>query len=87
MHLIYGLAGENPRAAERLYHPQRGAPDHLIFANLPLSLCEYQYEVKVDGPRYRTHFASCIEQNVLDTVRRNPSTMLGARVIRGPPSF
>ncbi|GFV65363.1 hypothetical protein TNCV_2072761 [Trichonephila clavipes] len=37
--------------------------------------------------RYPTHFAPCKEQNVLDLLRRNPSTMFGIRVTRAPPSM
>ncbi|GFV57134.1 DUF4817 domain-containing protein [Trichonephila clavipes] len=45
MHLIYGLADGNTRAAERLYrgrYPQRDVPDRQMFANLHHNLCEYE---------------------------------------------
>ncbi|GFT28615.1 hypothetical protein TNCV_4832061 [Trichonephila clavipes] len=44
IHLIFGLAEENARVAERLYrkrHPQRATMECLIFAYFYLSLCEY----------------------------------------------
>ncbi|GFX01812.1 hypothetical protein TNCV_1022151 [Trichonephila clavipes] len=39
------------------------------------------------GPEYPTHFVLCVEQNVLDTVRRTPSPMLGIRVTHSSSSL
>ncbi|GFX47449.1 hypothetical protein TNCV_1734361 [Trichonephila clavipes] len=37
------------------------------------------------GPRCPPYFVPCMEQNMLDTVWRNPSTMLRVRVTHGLP--
>ncbi|GFV81524.1 hypothetical protein TNCV_52481 [Trichonephila clavipes] len=61
MHLIYGLAEWNVRAAERLYRERdshRNAPDCRMFANLHQNLCEYGSlrgnRNSEDGPRIPT---------------------------------
>ncbi|GFY11781.1 hypothetical protein TNCV_1529731 [Trichonephila clavipes] len=98
MPLIYELAERNAQAAERLYRErylQKDVPDLRMFANLHHNLCvavDHQVETGIvrdathsNGPRYPTHLVPYMEQNALDTVRRNPSTMLGVGITRGPP--
>ncbi|GFV38729.1 hypothetical protein TNCV_4420971 [Trichonephila clavipes] len=90
MCLIYGLAERNARAAERLYFKRY--PDCWMFSNLRYNLCEYRSlrgnRSSEGKPRYPTHFAPCIEQNVSDsTVLRNSSTMLGYQITRGQQSL
>lgn len=83
MHLMYGLAEGNARAAARLYrerYPQRDAPDRRMFSNLHHNLCEYG---SLRGNRHsegrpRVTRTPRMEQNVLDTVRRNPSASVRA---------
>ncbi|GFT29992.1 DUF4817 domain-containing protein [Trichonephila clavipes] len=83
MHLIYRLADGNARVAERLYHKrnqQRDAPDHRMIANSHHNLSEYG---SLRGNRYneggpRGTPTSSIEQNGMNTVRRNLSTSVRA---------
>ena len=83
MHLIYGLAEENAQVAKRLYrerYPQRNALDHWMFSNLHHNLCEYG---SLRGNKYseggpRVNLTPRMEENVLDTIRRNPSASVRA---------
>ncbi|GFW93424.1 hypothetical protein TNCV_46271 [Trichonephila clavipes] len=79
MHLIYGLAEENARAAGRLYRERyhhRDAPERRVFTNLHHNLCQYE------SLRNNEHSEGWLREtrnlqlgtNLLDIVRRNTST-------------
>ncbi|GFV13013.1 hypothetical protein TNCV_3175481 [Trichonephila clavipes] len=70
-------------------HRPRRKSIHWMFANLHHNLCKYGslrgIRYSEDGPHVTR--TPNVEQNMLDTVQRNPSIMLKLRVARGPSSL
>lgn len=81
MHLVYGQADCNARAAQRLYrerYPQRDVPDRRVFSNVHHNLCE---DGSLRGSRRsagrpRVARTPAMEENVLDVVERNPRSSI-----------
>ncbi|GFV05697.1 hypothetical protein TNCV_2450251 [Trichonephila clavipes] len=89
MQLIFGLVEGNVRAAE-IFVGKRTTQRYTRrsnVSNLNNNLWEYGSlygeRHSRSEPRYPTHFVPCLDKNVLDTIRKHPSNMLGVRVTRG----
>ena len=79
MHLVYGEAHQNSRAARRLYHarfPNRRLPSHVLFQRLDVRLRETGSLLPsaADRGRPRTVRTVQFEEGVLAAIRDSPST-------------
>ncbi|KAK3894717.1 hypothetical protein Pcinc_001528 [Petrolisthes cinctipes] len=79
MHMVYGAAQGNGRAAQRIYaatYPLRQTPNHTIFANFHRRLSERgRFSPYMNGGgRQREARTVITEENILEAVAQNPCT-------------
>lgn len=76
MHLVYGEASGNGRAAVRLYrqkYPNRRVPHHELFARLHRRLCEAgSFRINPHCGRDRTSRTPAVEEAVVEAIQSNP---------------
>ena len=81
VHFVYGIAEGNGRTSAQIYRerfPDRGQPDHHLFARVHQNLCDYgtlRNSVRTEG-RLQSTCSIAIEENILDMVDTNPSTSI-----------